>query len=143
MGRMTMRDQAILELEDNPNRKASEIADKIGCSASTVHVAAKQLGISLEWRTKKQAIVDEIQKDPFRTAREIAEAVGTTHEYVAEVSAANDAPYGRIVRKNVDLVRHIDTKNLEWLTLEACRSQTTISEFLNAIITDARLEDEE
>ncbi|TNE43412.1 MAG: hypothetical protein EP341_11360 [Sphingomonadales bacterium] len=85
-------------------------------------------------------IIAEIERDPFRTASEIGEAADATISYVATVSKRHGLRYGR-PRKNITSAQLSDENKL-WVTAQAKSLSITPGELINAVITDARIEEE-
>ena len=91
----------------------------------------------------RKAIIAEIERDPNRSAKEIGAATGATAHYVAQIARMNGLKYRAPRPGSTWAMRGITEENWQWLRDEARETKTHIGEFLNAIITDARLEDQE
>lgn len=123
-------------LKSNPRRTAGDIAKATGASRTYVAELASEYKIPIGIRDTKKIVAAYIARNPGASHEEVAEACGTKITYVMQVSAALRLSGGVIADQ-------FDRDNLSWIERQAHRSGVTVTEFLNAIVTDARLDAEE
>jgi len=93
------------------------------------------------YETKSHSIKLELLRDPERTNTLIASITGSSLSHVSMIrKKLNIPPY--IAPKRTGHVP-ISKENNDWLIAEAKRVKIHKSVLLNAIVTDARLDDEE
>lgn len=82
----------------------------------------------------------EIGRDPSRTAPEIARAVGTRPPMVRVVAYRYRLRFGQSLRPPFERLRLLP-ENRAWLHGQAKKNKVGIYDMLNAVVTDARVED--
>lgn len=90
---------------------------------------------------KMNRILHEIGEDPLRSASEIADASNCTPTYVRAVASRAGLSIGRPGNVGPQPFG-LSSENLEWLKTEAQQAGVKIAQMLNAVVTDARVEQE-
>lgn len=88
-------------------------------------------------------IVAEIVRDPKQSGATIASLCGCSEGHVSFVARKFDLTFGRQRPRTFPLAGDLDTENKHWVLIEATKLGLTPTEFINACVTDARLDDEE
>ncbi|MBT8152739.1 hypothetical protein KMP13_02270 [Epibacterium ulvae] len=89
----------------------------------------------------KQRVVDQIQRDPYRSSADIAKAAGVRIDYVRHVAHQEKLSVGERKGERTRKVV-LSHENLMWLELQAAEHNVALPELINACVTDHRLDDE-
>lgn len=85
-------------------------------------------------------VLAELQADPTRGALAIAKITGASESYVHDLASTAHIKVG--VRGGSS-IRGISRENGLFLRIEAAANKCSVKDYLNAIVTDARLDAEE
>jgi len=90
--------------------------------------------------TMTERIIQALHENPDRTSREIAYALGANADYVRTVASRQNIRInaGRRRRARLTMIRN---DNYTWLEAEAEKNSLRLGEMLDAVITDARVDD--
>lgn len=88
-------------------------------------------------------VLAEIDRDPTQIAREIAATVGCSKAYVSQTAQRNDRQFGRVYSKGLPTNTRLSEANLRWVAGQCRKHRISFEDFINACVTDARLDDTE
>lgn len=91
----------------------------------------------------KAQVMAEIAGDPHRTGRAIAEAAGCALSYVYTVARREGLAFGRSrAAARREIVAFLGAENFDWAVGAAVESGVSVSDLVNGLVTDARMEEE-
>lgn len=95
--------------------------------------------------SRKEKVIAEIMRDPHRDGRAIATAAGCSRAHVSAVALREGLTYGRrleLEAERCQVVGFLSRENFDWLWDAAQDSGVSVSDMLDGVVTDARLEEE-
>lgn len=135
----------IATIKANAHLMGPAIAAKLGISSGTLSAIARKHGLTYGQSFMKAAILAEIKRDPLRKGHEIAEAANTRASMISKVARESGILYGEAAireRERAKTIRAVFCKaNASWLKAECEKTGVNLEEMLDAIVTDARLDE--
>ena len=154
MTKRLQKDQILEFHAANPDARNVEIAKALGVSQAYVSTVLQRAGIAPKCdqpprcsdtrsSVKRDAILAMAQADRTLKRKEIAERVGSSAAYVCQVLNETGLSRVPVASKSNRKTAKVSETNAEWARNQAVKNNVSFCEFVDACLTDARLDDEE